>query len=105
MIKVENLGRNYGDFKAVSSLNFEIPRGQIVGLLGHNGAGKTTTLKMLTGFLEPTTGSVKINGIDVSENPKKIQENLGYLPEMACRRRSGPAGACLGKLPVCHPWA
>lgn len=83
MIKVENLGRNYGDFKAVSSLNFEIPRGQIVGLLGHNGAGKTTTLKMLTGFLEPTTGFVKINGIDVSEDPKKIQENLGYLPEMA----------------------
>lgn len=82
VIKVENLGRKYGVFNAVSSLNFEVPKGQIVGLLGHNGAGKTTTLKMLTGFLEPTSGSVSINGLDVWENPHDIQSNLGYLPEV-----------------------
>lgn len=82
MIKVENLGRNYGTFKAVSSLSFEVPKGQIVGLLGHNGAGKTTTLKMLTGYLEPSVGRVTINGLDVQENAFKVQSNLGYLPEV-----------------------
>ena len=83
MIKVENLGRKYGDFNAVSSLSFEVPKGQIVGLLGHNGAGKTTTLKMLTGYLEPSFGKVSIDGLDVLENTHQIQSNLGYLPEVA----------------------
>ena len=82
MIKVENLGRKYGDFEAVRSLSFEVPKGQIVGLLGHNGAGKTTTLKMLTGFLEPSSGIVAVGGCNVWENPQEVQERLGYLPEI-----------------------
>ena len=82
MIKVENLSRKYGDFEAVRSLDFEVPKGQIVGLLGHNGAGKTTTLKMLTGFLEPSSGSVTVEGLNVWERSQEIQERLGYLPEM-----------------------
>ena len=61
MIQVENLTRRYGDFIAVDDVSFEIGRGEIVGLLGHNGAGKTTIMKMLTGFLEPTGGTINID--------------------------------------------
>ena len=81
VIKVENLTRNYGAVKAVNSISFEIPKGQIVGLLGHNGAGKSTTLKMLTGFLDPTSGSVTVDGLDVEENQLAVQSKIGYLSE------------------------
>lgn len=81
MIYVENLTRTYGNFLAVDDVSFEIGQGEIVGLLGHNGAGKTTILKMLTGFLEPTSGTVKINGMDIKAQRKKIQKIIGYLPE------------------------
>jgi len=83
MIKVENLTRHYGTFVAVDDISFDIPKGQIVGLLGHNGAGKTTTLKMLTGFLEPTRGTITINGMALEDNLIQIQKNMGYLPENA----------------------
>ncbi len=81
MIKVKNLTRKFGTFTAVNSISFEIPRGQIVGLLGHNGAGKTTTLKMITGFLEGTSGEIKIDGMDINEQRLQIQSRIGYLPE------------------------
>ena len=81
MIKVENLSRKYGNFLAVDNVSFDIGQGEIVGLLGHNGAGKTTILKMLTGFLEPSSGKVKIDGMDIMEQRKKIQKTIGYLPE------------------------
>jgi ABC-2 type transport system ATP-binding protein len=81
VIEVENLTRRYGDFTAVDSVSFDIKRGQIVGLLGHNGAGKTTTLKMLTGYLEPTDGKIKIDGCDMPIAAHKIQKKLGYLSE------------------------
>ncbi len=81
MIKANNLTRHYGDFVAVDKISFEIPKGQIVGLLGHNGAGKTTTIKMLTGFLEPTYGSVLIDGLDMEDFRLEIQKKIGYLPE------------------------
>ncbi len=83
MIAVRNLTRNYGSFTAVNSVSFEIPKGQIVGLLGHNGAGKTTTLKMLTGFLEPSSGQVHIDGIDMTSDPLTIQKKIGYLSEQS----------------------
>lgn len=83
MITVQNLTRKYGDFTAVRSISFEIPRGQIVGLLGHNGAGKTTTLKMLTGYLEPTEGRVLIAGLDIQEERLRVQEKIGYLSEQS----------------------
>lgn len=80
-IQVNNLSKNYGTQKAIDSINFEIPAGQIVGFLGPNGAGKSTTMKILTGFIPPSSGSAKICGIDVEENPLKTKELIGYLPE------------------------
>lgn len=81
MIKVEHLTRKYGDFTAVDKVSFEIGQGEIVGLLGHNGAGKTTIMKMMTGYLEPTEGSITIDGLDVGKDRRKIQKKIGYLPE------------------------
>lgn len=81
MVKVKNLTRRYGELVAVDNISFEISDGQIVGILGHNGAGKTTTLRMITGFLEPTSGSVEIDGANIDENRLKVQQNIGYLPE------------------------
>lgn len=81
MIKVNNLTRSYGNFLAVDKISFEIGQGEIVGLLGHNGAGKTTIMKMLTGYLEPSGGTVEINGNHFSGQRRLIMENIGYLPE------------------------
>lgn len=81
MIKVTSLSRFYGDFAAVKNVNFEIQSGQIVGLLGHNGAGKTTIMKMLTGFLEPSEGSIEINGKSLADNLQFCRGLIGYLPE------------------------
>ncbi len=81
MITVDGLIRTYGDFTAVDNVSFQIGQGEIVGLLGHNGAGKTTIMKMLTGFLEPTDGTITIDGLDIGEDREEIQKKIGYLPE------------------------
>lgn len=81
MIKVENLSRAYGDFLAVDQVSFTICQGEIVGLLGHNGAGKTTIMKMLTGYLEPSSGTVEIDGRRLADHRQEILADLGYLPE------------------------
>ena len=81
MIEVQSLSRRYGTTLAVDSVSFDIDRGEIVGLLGHNGAGKTTIMRMLSGYLEPSEGSVSISGLDLAENAHSIQQQLGYLPE------------------------
>lgn len=81
MITVSNILRNYGDFIAVDEVSFKIAPGEIVGLLGHNGAGKTTILKMLTGFLEPTGGTITIDGDDICRDRRRVQQRIGYLPE------------------------
>lgn len=83
MIEVSHVSRNFGDFRAVNDVSFSIPTGQIVGLLGPNGAGKTTTMRMITGFLEPTSGTVTIDGIDIYENPVEAKKKIGYMPESA----------------------
>lgn len=83
MIEVSNVSRHFGSFKAVDDVSFSIPTGQIVGLLGPNGAGKTTTMRMITGFLNPTSGTIKIDGIDVAENPVETKKKIGYMPESA----------------------
>ncbi len=83
MISVRNLEKRYGDLRAVSELSFEVERGEIVGLLGHNGAGKTTVMKVMTGFLEPTRGTVTIGGVDVTADRIGVQRQIGYLPENA----------------------
>jgi ABC-2 type transport system ATP-binding protein len=81
MIRVKDLIRTYGDLKAVDRVSFEIGQGEIVGLLGHNGAGKTTIMKMLTGYLEPTSGFIEIDGLDIASQRRTIQQLIGYLPE------------------------
>ncbi len=81
MIQVSGLTRRYGDFTAVDDVGFSIGRGEIVGLLGHNGAGKTTIMKMLTGFLEPTAGTIDIDGLHLGRDTAAIQSRIGYLPE------------------------
>ena len=83
MIEVSHVSRNFGDFRAVNDVSFSIPTGQIVGLLGPNGAGKTTTMRMITGFLAPSAGEIKIDGIDISENPVEAKKKIGYMPESA----------------------
>lgn len=81
MLDVSQLTRTYGAFKAVDNVGFTIKTGEIVGLLGHNGAGKTTIMKMISGYLEPSAGSVTLDGIDLAHHPKDVQRALGYLPE------------------------
>tara|TARA_B100001758_G_scaffold47121_1_gene37892 strand:- start:10326 stop:11270 length:945 start_codon:yes stop_codon:yes gene_type:complete len=82
LIKVTKLSKNYGSVKAVQSISFELKDGEIVGFLGANGAGKTTTLKMITGYLVPTAGSIKVNGMDIIDDIHDIQKQIGYLPEL-----------------------
>ncbi len=81
MLEVSNLSRSYGSFKAVDDVGFSVGRGEIIGLLGHNGAGKTTVMKMLTGYLEPDNGTVIVNGNRIDKALKRVQNDIGYLPE------------------------
>lgn len=81
MLDVTQLTRRYGDFKAVDNVSFTIKTGEIVGLLGHNGAGKTTIMKMISGYLEPSNGSVSLDGVSLEDDAKLVQQGLGYLPE------------------------
>ncbi len=81
MIKVKKLIKNYGDFKAVKSIDFSIEHGEVVGFLGANGAGKSTTLKILTGYLTPTSGNVLINNLNIKSHSHEIKKMIGYLPE------------------------
>jgi len=81
MLEVSQLTRYYDEFKAVDNVSFRIGQGEIVGLLGHNGAGKTTIMKMISGYLEPNEGTIKVEDIDMQLDPKRAQRSIGYLPE------------------------
>jgi ABC-2 type transport system ATP-binding protein len=81
VIEVRNLTKRYGDRVAVSDLSFDVARGEVVGFLGPNGAGKSTTLRMLTGFLEPSEGEIKIDGLDAQKQPLEVKRRIGYMPE------------------------
>ena len=81
MIQVENITKKYGSVTAVNNINFEIEEGEIVGFLGPNGAGKSTTMNMITGFIEPTSGRIIVDGYDISKKPKKAKKQIGYMPE------------------------
>ena len=81
MISVQHLSKKYGSFTAVNDISFEVEKGEIVGFLGPNGAGKSTTMKILTGYLPPTTGRASIAGFDVFEQSIEARRRLGYLPE------------------------
>ena len=82
MINISNVTKSYnGTYKAVDNLNLEIKDGEIYGLLGPNGAGKTTTIKMITGIIAPTNGTIEINNIDISKDSVKAKEQFGYVPD------------------------
>ena len=81
MIKVADVTKRYGPKTAVKNISFEVKRGEIVGFLGPNGAGKTTTMRILTGFLPPTSGTAEVGGFDVREDPLEVKRRIGYLPE------------------------
>jgi ABC-2 type transport system ATP-binding protein len=83
LIDVRGLGRSYGSLVAVKDVSFSVGRGEVVGFLGPNGAGKSTTLRMIVGYLGPTTGSVRVNGFDVVEQPLLARKSMGYMPETA----------------------
>ena len=80
-IEVSQLSKIYGTQHAVDAISFQLKKGEIVGFLGPNGAGKSTTMKMITGYLEPTAGSILVGGVNVAENPIQIRKKIGYLPE------------------------
>jgi len=81
VIELKDLTKRYGSFTAVDNLNLEIKRGEVFGLLGPNGAGKSTTILMMLGLTDPTSGSVKVCGIDSTTNPIEVKRKVGYMPE------------------------
>ena len=81
MIQVQNLTKSYGGNVAIHALNFSVKKGEVVGFLGPNGAGKSTTMKIITGFMAPTSGQAVVGGFDVFENPIEVKRKIGYLPE------------------------
>jgi gliding motility-associated transport system ATP-binding protein len=83
MIQVKNLTKYYSDLCAVDQISLDIQQREILGILGPNGAGKTTTMRMLTGFLQPTSGSIQVKDYTIDEHPLEIKKILGYLPESA----------------------
>lgn len=80
-IQVQNVTKLFGNQKALSNVSFSVPKGQVVGFLGPNGAGKSTMMKIITGFIQPTTGNVTVNGIPISNADREYRNNIGYMPE------------------------
>src|ERR1700744_2925115 len=83
MITTKNLSKRYGDILAVDDLSFEVSPGEVLGFLGANGAGKSTTMRMIAGFIAPTTGVVTVCGHDIERSPVAAKACMGYLPEGA----------------------
>lgn len=81
MIEVKNLTKTYGGITAIRGINFSVKKGEVVGFLGPNGAGKSTTMKIITGYMAPTSGQASVAGFDVFENPIEVKKRIGYLPE------------------------
>lgn len=81
MIEVRDLTKDYGPRRAINQLNFTVNKGEVVGFLGPNGAGKSTTMKIITGFMAPSSGTAKVAGFDVFESPLEVKKRIGYLPE------------------------
>lgn len=81
MIEITNVTKKYGNFTAVDDISFTIQNGEIIGFLGPNGAGKSTTMNMITGYIEPTEGTITVNGYDIQKKPQKAKKQIGYMPE------------------------
>ena len=88
MLKVENLKKSFGSFEAVKGISFSVAKGEVLGFLGPNGAGKSTTMRMITGFIPPTSGTAVICGHDILKDPIGAKSALGYLPEAALSYRA-----------------
>ena len=82
MIQVEGLRKRFEDFDAVRGVSFEVPEGEIFGFIGPNGAGKTTTIRILATLLQPSAGRARILGLDVTEEPERVREVMGYMPDL-----------------------
>ncbi len=93
MIEAAGLSKFYGDFAAIRDVSFSIQQGQVAAFLGPNGAGKSTTMKILTGYLAPSSGSARIAGLDVATHRIAAAGRLGYLPERPALPRHDPAGS------------
>jgi len=83
MIEVENLSRRFGTKRAVDDVSFSVGKGEVLGFLGPNGAGKSTTMRMITGYLAPTSGRVRVCGFSIADKPLEVKRRIGYLPESA----------------------
>ena len=81
MVEARELTKYYGDFRAIENLTFEVKKGEIIGLLGPNGAGKTTTMRIITGFMPPSSGRTRISGFDMVDQSLEARASIGYLPE------------------------
>ena len=81
MIELRSLTKRYGSFTAVNAVDLDVPRGELFGFLGPNGAGKTTTLRMIAGILRPSSGTVRIAGIDLGTDPVAAKQKLGFIPD------------------------
>ena len=82
MIEINGLSKVFGTKRAVDDVSFRVEEGEIMGFLGPNGAGKSTTMNILTGYLSATSGTCKVNGVDILENPLEAKRNIGFLPEL-----------------------
>src|SRR5690606_16295929 len=83
MIQASNLSKRFGSTRALDRVRFEVKKGEVVGFLGPNGAGKSTTMRILTCLIAPSTGTAKVNGIDVFDDPLEVRRKIGYLPQRA----------------------
>lgn len=81
MLEVKQVSKLYENQRGVKEIDFSMQRGEIVGFLGPNGAGKTTTMRMITGYINPTRGSIHVDGLSMADHPKKARRKIGYLPE------------------------
>jgi gliding motility-associated transport system ATP-binding protein len=95
MIEVENLRKQFGSTRAVDGVSFHVKRGEIIGLLGPNGSGKTTIMRILTGFFPPTSGTARVDGLDVEANSIAVRRLIGYLPESVVLYPDMPVGRYL----------
>lgn len=82
LIEVQNVTKRYGQHLALDAVSFKVDEGEILGFLGPNGAGKTTTMNIITGYISATEGSVRVDGMDIMENPREVKKKIGYLPEL-----------------------
>jgi ABC-2 type transport system ATP-binding protein len=96
MLEVTNIAKSFGAIKAVKDISFKVDKGEVLGFLGPNGAGKTTTMRMITGFLPPTSGTAIVCGYDVTKDPVEVKKRIGYLPENAPAYHSMTVAEFLG---------